>query len=125
MNHEDLLAEIKRLEQELRRPEPLRVRAAAHRRTGVSAMNAWYLAEEPAAYLCLDISRLRAGHCADKVLRFNKPKQAHIVDIVPLYPKREWVGLTDEDINSWDLPDKPTVAEFARFVEDTLRSKNT
>jgi hypothetical protein len=38
---------------------------------------------------------------------------------------REWVGLTDEDINSWDLPDKPTVAEFARFVEDTLRSKNT
>ena len=36
-----------------------------------------------------------------------------------------WVGLTDEEINSWDLPDKPTVAEFARFVEATLRSKNT
>lgn len=36
-----------------------------------------------------------------------------------------WVGLTDEDINSWDLPDKPTVAEFARFVEAKLRSKNT
>jgi hypothetical protein len=36
-----------------------------------------------------------------------------------------WVGLTDDEINSWDLPDKPTVAEFARFVEATLRSKNT
>ena len=36
-----------------------------------------------------------------------------------------WVGLTDDEINSWDLPDKPTIAEFARFVEATLRSKNT
>lgn len=62
-------------------------------------MNAWHLAEEPAAYLCLDISRLRAGHCADKVLRFNRPKQTHIIDIVPLYKKREWVGLTDEEIS--------------------------
>jgi hypothetical protein len=55
--------------------------------------------KEPAAYMCLDTSRLRAGHCADKVLRFNRPKQPHIVDIVPLYPKREWVGLTDEEIS--------------------------
>ena len=36
-----------------------------------------------------------------------------------------WVGLTDDEINSWDLPDKPTVAEFVRFVEAKLRSKNT
>ena len=88
-------------------------------------MNAWYLAEEPAAYLCLDISRLRPGHCADKVLRFNKPAQKHIIDVVPLYPKKKWVGLTDEEINSWDLPDKPTVAQFARFVETKMKELNT
>jgi hypothetical protein len=36
-----------------------------------------------------------------------------------------WVGLTDEEINSWDLPDKPTVAEFARFVESKIKERNT
>jgi hypothetical protein len=40
-------------------------------------------------------------------------------------PQRPWVGLTDEEINSWDLPVLPTVAQFARFVETKLRSKNT
>jgi hypothetical protein len=83
------------------------------------------LDDQPAAYLAMDISRLRAGHCADKVLRFNKPKQKHIVDVVPLYKKREWVGLTDADIESWDLPYKPTVAQFARFVEAELKERNT
>jgi hypothetical protein len=36
-----------------------------------------------------------------------------------------WVRLTDEEIESWVLPDKPTVAEFARFVEAKLKEKNT
>jgi hypothetical protein len=97
MKHEDfdkLLAEVKRLD------------------------------DQPAAYLAMDISRLRAGHCADKVLRFNKPKQKHIVDVVPLYKKREWVRLTDEEINSWDLPVLPTLAQFARFIEAKLKEKN-
>jgi hypothetical protein len=44
---------------------------------------------------------------------------------VPLYPKREWVGLTDEEINSWDLPVLPTLAQFARFIEAKLKEKNT
>ena len=51
----------------------------------------------------------------DKMVYFNREYKL---------PK-PWVGLTDEEINSWDLPDKPTVAEFARFVEAKLRSKNT
>jgi hypothetical protein len=49
---------------------------------------------------------------------------------------RTWVGLTDEEINSWEdmpmffnmttaLEVVPTVAQFARFVEAKLRSKNT
>ena len=39
--------------------------------------------------------------------------------------KKEWVGLTKEDIDSWELPDTPTVAEFAWFVEAKLKDKNT
>ena len=47
-----------------------------------------------------------------------------------------WVGLTDEEINSWEdmpmffnmttaLEVVPTVAQFARFVEAKLKEKNT
>ena len=50
---------------------------------------------------------------------FDKAKFAELI------MQREWVGLTDEDIESWDLPVLPTVAQFARFVEAKLRSKNT
>ena len=40
-------------------------------------------------------------------------------------PLREWVSLTDEQIENFDLPNKPTVKQFVRFVEAALRSKNT
>ena len=39
-------------------------------------------------------------------------------------PQRTWVGLTKDDIESWELPDTPTVAEFAWFVEAKLKQKN-
>jgi hypothetical protein len=45
----------------------------------------------------------------------------------PLYaapPKREWVGLTKDEVDSWELPDCPTVFEFAQFVEAKLKEKN-
>ena len=77
---------------------------------------------KPVAYMCLDTSRLRAGHCADKVLRFNKPKQPHVVDIVPLYPKRKWVGLTDEEA-AWCQA--PTTTETWTRIEAKLKEKNT
>jgi hypothetical protein len=95
------------------------------------------LDDQPAAYLALDISRLRPGHCADKVLRFNKPKQAHIVDIVPLYPKREWVGLTDKEILADDVlryyfglnggagPVSKSGRKIVDALEAKLKEKNT
>jgi hypothetical protein len=39
--------------------------------------------------------------------------------------KRTWVGLTHEEVDSWELPDCPTVFEFAKFIEAKLREKNT
>ena len=38
--------------------------------------------------------------------------------------KREWVSLTDEEIENLELPNKPTVKEFVQFIEAALRSKN-
>jgi len=41
----------------------------------------------------------------------------------PVAPK-PWVGLTKDDVESWDLPVNPTVFEFAQFIEAKLREKN-
>jgi hypothetical protein len=42
----------------------------------------------------------------------------------PVAPK-PWVGLTKDDVESWDLPVNPTVFEFAQFIESKLKEKNT
>jgi hypothetical protein len=39
-------------------------------------------------------------------------------------PPREWVGLTKDEVDSWELPVVPTVFEFAKFVEAKLKEKN-
>ncbi len=39
--------------------------------------------------------------------------------------KRDWKGLTKDEISNWDLPDSPTVYEFAQFVEAKLKEKNS
>ena len=35
--------------------------------------------------------------------------------------KHEWVGLTKDEVDSWELPEKPTVFEFVQFVEVKLK----
>ena len=40
----------------------------------------------------------------------------------PLYPKREWVGLTEVDI--YDAMDNEDEFEFARAIEAKLKEKN-
>lgn len=39
-------------------------------------------------------------------------------------PQREWQGLTKDEVNNWELPESPTVYEFAQFVEAKLKEKN-
>lgn len=52
--------------------------------------------------------------------RYNKA----ITAIKETSAQRTWAGLTKDDIESWKLPDTPTVAEFAWFVEAKLKDKN-
>jgi hypothetical protein len=42
----------------------------------------------------------------------------------PPAAQKPWVGLTKDDVESWDLPVNPTVFEFAQFIEAKLREKN-
>lgn len=50
--------------------------------------------------------------------RLNKPKKQ-------VQTSKTWVSLTDEEIDNFDLPDKPTVKEFVRFIEAKLKELNT
>ena len=40
------------------------------------------------------------------------------------FNRSKWVGLTQIDVDSWDLPDRPTVFEFAQFIETKIKGKN-
>ncbi len=64
--------------------------------------------------------RWYSSKCGMDASEFEKFAELIIKD-----QQREWVGLTDEDIESWDLPDRPTIAEFARFVEAKMKELNT
>ena len=67
-----------------------------------------------------------------EALQQGKPWTAYGIDgegRIPLYTsaqqKKPWVGLTQIDVDSWDLPDRPTVFEFVQFIETKLKEKNT
>jgi hypothetical protein len=42
----------------------------------------------------------------------------------PPETQKPWVGLTKIDVDSWDLPDRLTVFEFAQFIEAKLKEMN-
>lgn len=52
---------------------------------------------------------------------FNKPIEAIRTRLAQ--PKKEWVGLTDEEIY-FEMPYKDTLFEFARAIEAKLKEKN-
>jgi hypothetical protein len=59
---------------------------------------------------------------------FNAYPEMRLNFQTPLYthpPQRTWVGLTKDKVDSWNLPDHPTVFEFAQFIEAKLKEKNT
>ena len=80
--------------------------------------------QEPVAWLSTDC-------IGERYLCFTKPKDNDPVQ--PLYttpPKREWVGLTDEEIQKvvskkwWDWEDLFDIEGFSRAIEAKLKEKN-
>lgn len=39
--------------------------------------------------------------------------------------KKEWVGLTDEEINKWNIVGHESLIEFVRAIEAKLKERNT
>ena len=86
---------------------------------------------EPVAYLTKrKIGGTEGLLRADMVDRSAKNQETH--DFIPLYtapPKREWVGLTDEEIKSicdeWKIMYGGYLDGFAKFTESKLKEKNT
>jgi hypothetical protein len=39
-------------------------------------------------------------------------------------PKREWVGLTDDEIDTWNIVGHESLREFVRAIEAKLKEKN-
>jgi hypothetical protein len=54
-----------------------------------------------------------------EVPEFECPRCGHCC------PERHWIGLTKDEVNSWELPVVPTVFEFSKFVEAKIKEKNT
>lgn len=86
--------------------------------------NAALAQQEPVAWLSTDC-------IGERYLCFTKPKDNDPVQ--PLYttpPKREWVGLTDEEIQKvvskkwWDWEDLFDIEGFSRAIEAKLKEKN-
>jgi len=42
-----------------------------------------------------------------------------------LPPQRTWVGLTDEEIDKWNIVGHESLREFVRAIEAKLKEKNT
>ena len=79
--------------------------------------NAALAQQEPVAWLSTDC-------IGERYLCFTKPKDNDPVQ--PLYttpPKREWVGLTDDEImEPWPFENR---IAFARWLESKIKEKNT
>jgi len=55
----------------------------------------------------------------------EESKELEYITLYTAPPQREWVGLTKDEVDSWELPFCPTVFKFAQFVEAKLKEKNT
>jgi hypothetical protein len=81
---------------------------------------------EPVAWLESPHGQIRANPLHHQIRSPQSPTWS-----IPLYtnpPRREWQGLTDEEIGSvyvkWDETPGASMADFARVIEAALKEKN-
>ena len=76
------------------------------------------------AWLAPNNQYITAGYGYQFVVMADRPRKSNWT---PLYPKREWVGLTDDeivneaDVFNWD---RDCAIDFARAIESKLKEKN-
>ena len=50
--------------------------------------------------------------------------QSSVDKAVNALSKREWVGLTDDEIDNWNIVGHESLREFVRAIENKLKEKN-
>ena len=78
----------------------------------------------PIDYTPEDEPECSAGQAADWYMGQLRHALQRLSNTTPPAAQRQWVGLTHEEVDSWELPDCPTVFEFAQFIEAKLKEKN-
>jgi len=93
----------------------------------------------------LDTMMLIHGHTATLVMKHEKeiqelkqwvtmqqvptkicgPNLVGVLNAAGFYQKKEWVGLTDEEIDKWKFVGNESLREFVRAIEAKLKEKNT
>lgn len=79
---------------------------------------------------CGDLTALGVVHCDDGPCYYpedtdEKEKRAWDAGYTYAVERRKSQQLTIDDVNSWELPERPTVFEFAKFVESKINEKDT
>ena len=84
---------------------------------------------KPMAYFFIDRSNERPHKAAFPALRFHPPDPArHPGPVTPLYPAREWVGLTTEEQEALGrafMAAGQSVHELIGAIQKTLEQKNS
>ena len=58
------------------------------------------------------------------VAQIERKEHLQYIALYTATQKKEWVGLTKEEVENWNLPEGATVFEFVQFVEAKLKEKN-
>jgi len=87
--------------------------------------------QEPYAYAYMGVKHdgaLHGPHLVWKPEYMDAMSASMGAEAIPLYlnpPKREWQGLTDEEIDTWNIVGHESLREFVRAIEAKLKEKNT
>jgi len=73
--------------------------------------------------LCYPCSQLIEQGCAECGVKASDGYALYCVKCSE--PIRDWIGLTKDEVDLWQLPKSPTVFEFCQFVEAKVKEKNT
>ena len=81
---------------------------------------AWmYQHEDTGLTMCVIVQQVGAG------FEKNNPRWKKITPLYTAPPQREWQGLTDEEIDTWNIVGHESLREFVRAIEAKLKEKNT
>ena len=81
--------------------------------------------QEPVAWRVKVETKLRDGSVDVGYQLRNEKMSAYDEPLYTHPPQRTWVGLTDDEIDTWNIVGHESLREFVRAIEAKLKEKNT